>query len=435
MTSHHTTDGRVNRYVVVGICFAAIVFDGYDLISYGSTIPALLDYEPWALTRAQVGAIGSYALMGMFFGALTAGPLTDRFGRRALFLGCLCWYSVAMLAVALAPTPELLGVFRFAAGLGFGGIAPVAIAVVVEVARPHERNRLNSLMLAGLPVGGVIAALLALWLLEPLGFRALWGMGALALILVVPPAWKYLPETAATTDAPVPAAPAATSRLRKLLSPTAIGALLCFAAANFVGFLLVFGLNIWLPELMRESGYSLGSALRFQLLLNAGAVAGGIFGSTLADRYGSRRVAASAFLVATAATAAMATAPPHLAMYFVVLLAGAGSIGTQIVLFGYVATHYPIGVRATALGITTGIGRLGAVTGPILGGALLSAGVPLGWIFTTFGAIALVGGIACLLVPRQPADGHRASTVPASRGNNTSALPRSMSADRPGVRS
>ncbi|MGV8875412.1 MAG: MFS transporter [Rhodococcus sp. (in: high G+C Gram-positive bacteria)] len=149
---------------------------------------------------------------------------------------------------------------------------------------------------------------------------------------------------------------------------------------------------------------SLGSALSFQLVLNAGAIVGGNFGSALADRYGSRRIAAAPFTVATLATAGMATTPPPAVMFCVVFLAGAGSIGTQIVLFGFLATHYGSDVRATALGITTGIGRLGAVSGPVLGGALLAADVPLGAIFSIFGAIALIGGVACLMVPRQRAN-------------------------------
>ena len=135
MSTSPLSDDPRRRYAVVAVCFAAIVFDGYDLIVYGSTIPALLAYEPWGVGRAEAGAIGSYALMGMFFGAILAGTLTDRFGRRKLFIGCLVWYSAAMIAVAVAPTPALLGVFRFVAGLGFGGVAPVAIALVVEVAR------------------------------------------------------------------------------------------------------------------------------------------------------------------------------------------------------------------------------------------------------------------------------------------------------------
>lgn len=383
------------RMTVVAICFAAIVFDGYDLIVYGSSVPELLAYERWNLTPGQVGAIGSYTLLGMFFGAITSGAMTDRFGRRRLFIGCLVWYSVAMLFVATAPTPELLGLYRFVAGLGFGGIAPVAVALVVEVARPHERNRLNALMLSGLPVGGVIAALAAITLLDDVGFRGLWAFGALALIFVVPLAWRYIPETADVSTRTHSGA-----SLKQLVSGGQATALILFCVANFMGFLLVFGLNTWLPELMREAGYSLGSALTFQLLLNAGAIAGGYLGSALADRRGSKVVATSAFAVAAAAIAAMATTPPTAAMALVAVAAGAGSIGTQIVVFGYVATHYPADLRATALGVSTGVGRLGAVSGPLVGGWLVGAGIEFGWAFAFFGAMAALGALACVAVPR-----------------------------------
>lgn len=403
------------RYAVVAVCFAAIVFDGYDLIVYGSTIPALLAYEPWGLSRAEAGAIGSYALMGMFFGAVLAGTLTDRFGRRKLFIGCLIWYSAAMIAVALAPTPLLLGVFRFIAGLGFGGVAPVAIALVVEVARPREKNLLNALMLAGLPVGGIVAALFALWFGDALGFRGLWAIGASALVLVVPLAWRVIPETAPVHAGSTPTAASGAGQagvLRRLTAGSAAVALVLFAVANFAGFLLVFGLNTWLPEMMRKAGYSLGSALTFQVLLNAGAVVGGIVGAVLADRYGNRIVGSVYFVVAACAIGGMAMMPSTAVMYVVVLFAGAGSIGTQIVLFGYVATYYPAEVRASALGISTGIGRLGAVTGPLLGGVLLSAGVSFAGIAAMFGAVAAAGGAACLLVPRR-GEASAAPLVPA----------------------
>lgn len=391
------------RYLVVAVCFAAIVFDGYDLIVYGSTIPSLLEYEPWALTRAEAGAIGSYALLGMFFGAILAGTLTDRFGRRKLFVGCLVWYSTAMLAVALAPTPELLGLFRFVAGLGFGGVAPVAIALVVEVARPHEKNLLNALMLSGLPVGGVLAAVLTLLWGDVLGFRGLWALGASALILVVPFAIKVIPETAPPAPGPAGAGGRpARGPVRELVGATRLRwALILFAIANFAGFLLVFGLNTWLPELMRNAGYSLGSALTFQVLLNVGAIIGGLAGAVLADRYGNRLVSGAYFLVAALAIAGMAMTPSLGIMYLVVLLAGAGSIGTQIVLFGYVATYYPARVRASALGISTGVGRLGAVAGPLAGGLLLTAGISFAGISAVFGAVALLGLVACLIVPRR----------------------------------
>lgn len=393
--THPEPQTATGRMTVVAICFAAIVFDGYDLIVYGSSVPDLLAYEKWNLTPGEVGAIGSYTLLGMFFGAITSGAMSDRFGRRRLFIGCLVWYSVAMIFVATAPTPELLGLYRFIAGLGFGGIAPVAVALVVEVARPHERNRLNALMLSGLPVGGVIAAVAAITLLDNVGFRGLWAFGSLALIFVVPMAWRYIPETAEVSTRTH-----SRSSIKQLVSGGQATALILFCVANFMGFLLVFGLNTWLPELMRKAGYSLGSALTFQLLLNAGAIAGGYLGSALADRRNSKVVATSSFAVAAAAIAAMATAPPTGVMALVAVAAGAGSIGTQIVLFGYVATHYPVDMRATALGISTGVGRLGAVTGPLVGGWLVGAGIALGWAFAFFGAMAAMGALACLLIPR-----------------------------------
>jgi AAHS family benzoate transporter-like MFS transporter len=384
--------------MVVFACFAAIIFDGYDLISYGSTVPSLLGYQPWSLTPAQVGTLGSYALIGMLFGALASGPLTDLFGRRKLFLGCLTLYSTMMILVAIAPNPTALGVLRFIAGLGFGGIAPVAIALVVEVARPHERHRLNAIMLVGMPVGGVVAALSALAFLDDVGFRGLWAFGGLALVTVLPLAWRHIPETAPTAGPHTVGKDSAP--VRELTRGTNLAALGFFAAANFAGFLLVFGLNTWLPQLMRQAHYGVGSALTFQLLLNLGAVVGGIGGATLADRLGAGRVAPVAFAIATCAVAVMAAAPPTAVMAVATVAAGVGSIGTQIIVFGYVATYFNTRVRGTALGLTTGVGRIGAVCGPTVGGILLSSGRGNPWVFGFFGAIAALGGLACLLVPQ-----------------------------------
>lgn len=416
-TSVPATGRTTHRYLVVFICFLAIVFDGYDLIIFGSTVPSLLAYEPWGLDPAEVGRLASYALMGMLFGAIASGPLTDRFGRRKVLLGCLILYSSMMLLVAFAPDPGTVGLLRFIAGLGFGGVAPVAIALVVEVALPHERQRLNAIMLAGFSVGGVAAALAALSFLDDVGFRGLWAFGGLGLVTVVPLAWRFIPETAPAVL--THAEQSLGSPLRQLAQGRAVVALIAFAVANFAGFLLVFGLNTWLPELMRKADYDLGSALAFQLLLNLGAVVGGIGGSTMADRLGARRIAPFTFLVATVAVAVMASAPPAGLMAVATVAAGLGSIGTQIIVYGYVATYFETNVRGTALGLTTGIGRIGAVTGPTIGGVLLASGLGNEWVFGFFGAIAILGGLACLAVPR-----HRGTTVEAAPAPVTRALSR-----------
>ncbi len=122
------------------ICFATVVFDGYDLIVYGTVVPALLEYREWDLTAVEAGAIGSYALIGMLFGAMMVGTITDIVGRRKIMLFCISWFSLFMGLCAIAPSPELLGLFRFIAGLGLGRVVPTAIALTIEYAPPHRRS-------------------------------------------------------------------------------------------------------------------------------------------------------------------------------------------------------------------------------------------------------------------------------------------------------
>jgi len=257
----------------VALCFGAIVFDGYDLIVYGSAVPALLHYQPWSLTPAQAGVIGSYALFGMFLGAIASGTLTDLIGRRRLFIASLTWFSLMVVLVATAPGPWSLGLFRFLAGLGFGGIPPTAIALVVEIAPAGRRHLINGLMLCGFPIGGVLAALLAILLLEPAGFRTLFAVGALPLVTLVPLAIWLLPESPSFERRR--GGGRTRSGVAQLVKGRAAVATALFVVANFCGFLLVFGLNTWLPQLMRGAGYALGSALAFLLVLNVGAIAGG----------------------------------------------------------------------------------------------------------------------------------------------------------------
>ena len=404
-----TTSTHPRAAAAVALCFGAIVFDGYDLIVYGSAVPALLQYQPWGLTPAQAGVIGSYALFGMFLGAIASGTLTDLIGRRRLFIASLTWFSLMMVLVATAPDPWSLGLFRFLAGLGFGGIPPTAIALVVEIAPAGRRHLINGLMLCGFPIGGVLAALLAILLLEPAGFRTLFAVGALPLVTLVPLAIWLLPESPSFERRR--GAGRTRGGVAQLVKGRAAVATALFVVANFCGFLLVFGLNTWLPQLMRGAGYELGSALAFLLVLNVGAIAGGLGGSALADRYGSRWVATVLFAAAVLALALIAVPLPTVVLYLLVFVAGAATTGNQIVVYGYVAAHYPPARRATALGLSSGIGRLGAVTGPLLGGSLLAAGFGLGWNVGVFALVAVVGAVACALVPR-PVEPEATTDVP-----------------------
>ncbi|WP_084210778.1 MFS transporter [Pseudonocardia acaciae] len=407
---------------VVALCFLTIVFDGYDLIVYGSAVPSLLAEPGWGLNPAGAGVIGSYALVGMLIGALASGALSDSLGRRRIMLVGVTWFSALMIGCALAPGPELLGLLRFLAGLGLGGVIPSAIALTVEYAPREHRQLYNALMFAGYSVGGVVAALLALFLLADHGWRPLMAFGAAPLVLVLPLLWRRLPESvgfllAAGRDADAEAlaarygldldavrreraAAGGGSGPRALFGRRRLPATVLFGAASFCGLLLVYGLNTWLPQIMRSAGYPLGSALSFLLVLNLGAVLGAIITSRLADRYGPKPVTSVAFLLATACLVVLSQRVDTAVLLVAVAIAGLGSVGTQVLVNGYVAVHHPAPVRASALGWALGVGRAGAIVGPLLGGWVLASGVGFEWNFYGFAVPALAGALLIALVPR-----------------------------------
>ena len=412
--------------VVIALCFVAIVFDGYDLVVYGAVVPDLLAYEPWALTPVDAGNIGSYALLGMLFGALSIGYLTDVVGRRAVMIASVGFFSLMMLACSVAPSPEVFGLFRFLAGLGLGGVIPTAIALTVEYSAPEKRNFNNAVMFCGYAVGGVVAALSALALLEHIGFRGMMAIGGLPLVTVVPLLWHLLPESPSFLDAQgrsqeaaalreqfglaAPPPPAGGEAVAKAgvgdrLSTVVRGRWLLtttlFCLAGIAGQTLVYGLNTWLPQLMVIAGYSLSSSLSFLLTVNAGAVLGVIISSRLADQFGPRPVTATSFAASGCALVLMGTGwAPLPVMYLLVAVVGFGSIGAQILVNGFVATYYPAGSRATALGLTLGLGRLGAIFAISAGGWLVAAKAGDFVNFAIWAVAAVVGMVAVLSVPR-----------------------------------
>ena len=390
------------RHLVLAICFATIVFDGYDLIVYGSVVPKLLAYQDWGLTPGRVGNIASLALGGMLVGALSVGTLTDLFGRRRMLLACLIWFSLAMGLCAVAPNAGMFAAARFLAGLGLGGVMPTTVALTVEWSPPERLHRYNALMFSGYSIGGILAALIAIWYLEDHGFRMLFALGLLPLVTVVPLAWKYLPESRQFRAAGA-ARPKALPKA--LFAPDRRRASLLFPLASFCGLLLVYGLNTWLPRIMQKAGYPLTSSLAFLVMLNVGAVIGALSGSAVADRLGAKLVTTVGFLVAAGTVLLMSRGLSESTLYFVVAAAGLGSVGTQILLNGYVASYYEPAQRASALGWTLGVGRLGAILGPTVGGWILSSSLGVDWNFYTFALAAVTGAAIVACVPRRPNEG------------------------------
>lgn len=383
-----------------------MVFDAYDVIVYGATVPALLAHADWALTPAKVGAIGGAALFGMVFGAPASGWLSDRFGRRKVFIGLLTWFSIMMLLASWAPTPELLGTFRFLAGLGFGGVPPTALALTTEFA-PKERKALfNSLTMAGFGIGAMLAGGLAVALLQRIGFRGMYAIGGLPLFTLVPLAIWLLPESPNFRRGVTQQAgetPAASPWSGVLRGKPAV-ATASFAAALFFIFFVVYGLNTWLTQLLRGSGLDLNVALKMLILLNGSAIIGSVGGGWIADRVGLRRVSATSAIVVSVGLVLLATMKLPLAMIaMLVFVTGVAIGGAQGVLWTFLATYYEPSSRASALGLCSGIGRLGAAAAPLVVGIFVGGGMGLAGNFLVLAGAAVLAALATGLVPHRPA--------------------------------
>ena len=421
--------GSATRWVVV-LCWVAVALDGFDLVVLGAVTPALLGYEAWGLTPPQVGTITSFGLVGMMIGALGIGTLADVIGRRTAIMISVANFSVFTALLGLAPSPEVFGLFRFLAGLGLGGLIPTAATLVSEYARMRRGSSSITFMMTGYHVGGVLTAVLAILILPALGWRAMFVIGGLPALVLIPLMLKYLPESpsflvargrrdeaeALAARHGIPLAPDEVRAEERASEGGGLGAIktlfsggyllgtLAFSVASFMGLLLVYGLNQWLPTIMRDAGYALGAALAFLLVLNLGAVIGLLFAGPVADRYGSKTVNVAWFTLAAVSLFLLSVQMPLVLTYLAVLVTGVWVFSAQVLLYAYVSKHYPTSGRGTALGWAAGIGRVGAICGPLLGGLLVGAGLAVPWGFYAFALVGLLGAIFIGLVPRSPAE-------------------------------
>ncbi|MDR1431788.1 MAG: MFS transporter [Propionibacteriaceae bacterium] len=389
-------------WAVIAICGTAIAFDGYDLVVYGATLLSLR--AEWGMSAAQAGMLGSLPLLGMLLGSMLAGAAADRWGRRRVFVGAVAWFSVFTVACALAAGPTAFAGLRLLAGLGLGGVLPVAAALTMESAPPGRANLAYVIMQSGYPAGGIAASLLALVQLPAYGWRVMYAVAAAPLLVIVPLAFRCLPSGGAGRGESEAGGAAS---VRKLLSGGLRRHTLVFWGMSLASLLFVYGMNTWLPSLMVAAGHTLSSGLGFLAAFNAGAILGGLCGGWAADRWGSRRVVAVSFLCGAAAVGVLAGVADEGVMLSAVALAGYGAVGTQTLINGWVTRFYPDRVRATGIGWSLGIGRFGGIAGPFAVGVIEQASGTAAAAFALFAAVALGGAALSFLARPARGDRHR----------------------------
>jgi len=412
---------------VVVLCLFVIICDGYDLVVYGTVVPVLM--RDWNLTPVLAGMLGSYALIGMLLGALIFSPLADKIGRKTVVLASLTVFSAFTGLVGFATTPNEFGMYRFVAGLGLGGAMPVCISLVTEYMPKSVRSTMVAIMFCGWSVGSIIAAGIGIFLIPAHGWKIMFWLGAVPLILV-PILYIYLPESvpfylkrgqiAKIASIVKSADPEYQPQNDDKFEVTTVKisvipvvnlfqegrafSTLMFWVAYVMNLLIIYAIAVWLPKLMQNAGYSVGSSLWFLLVSNIGAVIGAVLGGWLSERFEAKKVLVAYFFLAFVSINLLALKVDFYLLSLFVAFSGAATVGTQIVANAYVSQYYPLSMRSTGIGWALGIGRSGAIVGPTFGGMLLAMSLSLQMNFLAFAIPGLIAAAAMALV--QTKHGH-----------------------------
>ena len=403
-------------------CALIIIFDGYDLAVAGIALPSIM--KEMGVTPATAGYMVSSALFGMMFGAIFLGTIADKIGRRWAIVICIILFSVFTAIAGLTHDPIAFSVTRFLAGLGIGGVMPNVVAQMTEYSPRKMRSTLVTLMFSGYAVGGMLAAVLGKGLIETYGWSYVF-FAAVAPVLLIPFVLKSMPESmpflikmgridelkkivsrmepsytpSANDTFELPSSHKASSApVGKLFQDGRGFSTIMIWVAFFMCLFMVYALSSWLTKLMASAGYSLGSALTFVLVLNFGAMIGAIGGGWLADRFNIKYVLMCFYALAAVSITLLGVKMPTELLFFVVGLAGASTIGTQILTYAYTGQFYPMSIRSTGIGLASGMGRSGAILAPIVIGTLVGMALPLQQNFIAIAIPAVIAVIAVGLV-------------------------------------
>jgi AAHS family benzoate transporter-like MFS transporter len=376
------------------------------------------------VTAQNAGFMVSSALFGMMFGAIFLGTIADKIGRRKAIAVCIGLFSVFTAAAGFTSDPYTFSAMRFLAGLGIGGVMPNVVAQMTEYSPKKIRATMVTLMFSGYAVGGMLAALLGKGLIEAYGWSSVFLAAGLP-VLMIPFVLKSLPESMPflIRENRLDELKAIVARLEpgyraerddrfalpskdqaggapigKLFQDGRGFSTVMFWVAFFMCLFMVYALSSWLTKLMAGAGYSLGSALTFVLVLNFGAVIGAVGGGWLADRFHIKYVLVGMYALAAVSITLLGYKVSTEVLFILVGLAGASTIGTQIVTYAYAGQFYPMAIRSTGIGWASGVGRSGAILAPIVIGTLVGMALPLEQNFLAIAIPAVIAVIAVSLI-------------------------------------
>ncbi|MBB5406341.1 AAHS family 4-hydroxybenzoate transporter-like MFS transporter [Paraburkholderia sp. HC6.4b] len=414
------------QWLILTLCFLAFAADGFDNAAIGYIAPALI--RDWGVARDALGSVMSAALLGVGIGALAAGPLADRVGRKTVLVLSIACIGVWSLAAAQAHTIGVLLMFRFLTGLGLGAAMPTGITLTSEYAPERIRGVVVNSMICGFSCGMVIGGAASAWLIPHAGWKSVLIAGGVGPCLIALLVAVALPESAQFlavrqgTHARIArilkriapqqqfdncrfvasqrGEPARGAALALVLSRRYLPRTLLLWAAYFLTLVVYYLLVNWMPTLFHDAGFDASRSALVTSLFPLGGVIGTVITGWLMDRFDANRTITFAYVLAALLVFIVGRSVGSAPVFFGVLIFLCGMVLTSAATStsAYPARVYPTQARATGVAWVLGVGRTGAVAGAFLGGELLTLGWRAADVFGLLAAPTLLAGGAVYAV-------------------------------------
>lgn len=422
------------QWLIFALCFFVVLLDGFDTAAIGFIAPSLL--KDWGIAKPDLAPVLSAALFGLAAGALTSGPLADRYGRRKILLLSVLVMGAACMGSAFAGNLQELTVLRFLTGLGLGAAMPNAVTLTSEYSPAGRRAMLTNAMFCGFPLGAALGGFLAAWMIPLWGWRSVLMLGGAAPLLLLLVMLPNLPESVRHMVAKGYTAERIGAVLRRISASAASfkrftlaetgpqgetatgksGIALLFEPryligtcmlwlAYFMGLVIFYALVNWMPVLFKDAGLAPKTATLISALFPLGGVGAILFG-WLMDRYNANRVIAIGFAATAVAVFGIGQAVGNVGVLTVVVFVAGTLMNTaQSSLPALAAAYYPTRGRATGVAWMLGVGRFGGIAGSFLVAELTRRQLGFGEVFAVVATAALVSTVALLV--KQASDRNR----------------------------
>lgn len=413
--------GRL-QYIVILMSFVLLALDGFDVLAISFAAPGIA--QEWGIDRATLGIVLSMELAGMAVGSVLVGGLADRLGRRPAIMACIITMSAGMLLAAWADSVLTLSLIRLATGIGIGGLLASVNAMAAEFANARRRAACVALMAAGYPLGVIVGGALASLLLALFDWRSVFLLGGGFTLVLLPLAWYFLPESVSwllhrrppdalarvnttlarmghdtVTALPRPELSQGRAGWVELFAPGLARTTFLLTLAYLAHIMTFYFILKWIPKIVVDMGFTAAYAGSVLVWANVGGLAGSLLLSALSRRYSVRALVIAAMLGSVVMINVFGQGQADLTwLALVSACAGFFTNSAVVGLYAIFAQSFPTGVRAGGTGFVIGIGRGGAVLGPIIAGLLFESGQGLAMVafVMALGSLVAAGIVFCL---------------------------------------